>query len=64
YSLPEKLIAEVGLTRARVYVNGNNLFTFSKFKDFGLGDPEVFNALNLYYQPAFRTITAGLNISF
>lgn len=64
YSLPERYISSVGIKRARLYVNGNNLFTFSKFKDFGLGDPEAFVSGGFTYQPSFRTITAGFNLSF
>ena len=53
YTLPAYLMKRLRLTNARVYVNGNNLFTFSKFNLWdvemggnGLGYPiqRVFNA--------------------
>lgn len=64
YSFPERYISSIGVKRARLYVNGNNLFTFSKFKDFGLGDPEAFVSGSFHYQPSFKTITVGFNLSF
>lgn len=64
YSLPKNIISQIGLSRVRFYVNGNNLFTFSKFKDYKLGDPETFVSGSFHYQPSFSTITTGVNVSF
>jgi TonB-linked SusC/RagA family outer membrane protein len=64
YSLPSKTINKIGLNGVRFYLNGNNMFTFSKFKNLDLGDPETFNSGDFRFENSFRTITTGLDISF
>lgn len=67
YTLPKQLNKKIGVENLRVYVNGSNLFTIDKIKEF---DPEIStNAVN--YQangitayPLQRTITAGLTVTF
>ncbi|WP_280765202.1 TonB-dependent receptor [Parabacteroides sp. PFB2-10] len=59
YTLPKAISQKVGLEYLRVYVNGNNLFTIDKIKDF---DPELTNGITAY--PLQRSFTAGLNITF
>ena len=44
----------------RIYVSGNNLLTFSKFK---LWDPEL-NTNNGTAYPNVRTYSVGVNVSF
>jgi TonB-linked SusC/RagA family outer membrane protein len=64
YSLPEILIKKIGLANARVFVNGQNLFTISSFyKGY---DPEVEYAGSLggEFYPIMRTFTVGLDIKF
>ncbi len=60
YSLPDRLFKGIGLSKARIYVMGVNLLTFSKFK---LWDPEL-NTSNGSRYPNVRTISAGINVSF
>lgn len=38
YSFPQQMIKKIHLTKLRLYANGTNLLTFSKFK---LWDPEM-----------------------
>ncbi len=62
YNLPTNLIKKVGLDKARVYFNGSNLLTFSKYT---WADPEV----NAYGSRAFetpigKTYTFGIELSF
>lgn len=58
YKLPESISSRAGLKSARVYFNGLNLFTLSKFK---LWDVEQGgNALNY---PIQRVINVGINVS-
>lgn len=59
YSLPSKIISKAYLEKCRLYVNGNNLLTFSKFK---LWDPEM-GGNGLSY-PIQKVINFGLQISF
>ena len=70
YSLPESVISRLGLTNARVFVNGQNLLTFTKYE--GL-DPELSAGNNnntrqgidgLGQYPQTRLVSAGLQIGF
>ena len=45
YTFPKTLIQHVGLTNARIYVNGNNLFTIDSMKIF---DPEMTDGIKGY----------------
>ena len=61
YTLPKKLIARTGFIQSvRVYVAGNNLLTFSKFK---LWDPEQGGGQGASY-PNNRVYSFGLNANF
>lgn len=55
YSLPEKFIGKVYLTKARIFINGTNLFSIDKME---YSDPETLSGY-----PAVRTISIGARIS-
>ncbi len=68
YNFPAKLLTRLRLDKARLYVRGQNLFTFTKYKGW---DPEVnadYQASNInqgvdfYSAPQAKTIVFGLNI--
>lgn len=59
YSLPERIKKRLGGANVRVYANGTNLLTFSKFK---LWDPEM--AGNGLGYPIQQVFNLGLNITF
>lgn len=59
YTFPKSLIQHIGLTNARIYVNGNNLFTIDSVKIF---DPEMTAGIKGY--PIQRSWTFGLNLAF
>ena len=59
YNLPHKWLQKVGMSTVQLFVNGTNLFTFSKMKEFQ--DPEQ---KNYDSYPVMKTFTAGLNIKF
>ena len=64
YTLPASLTKRAGLTKLRVYLTGNNLFTFTKYNGF---DPEIGGDSygidrGIYPQP--RALMAGINIGF
>jgi TonB-linked SusC/RagA family outer membrane protein len=60
YTLPKAWMQQVGLSRARVYVSGQNLLTFTSLpSDI---DPEAPN--DSRYYPQVRTFTFGLNVAF
>ncbi|WP_315822785.1 TonB-dependent receptor [Paraflavitalea speifideaquila] len=64
YTLPASLIQKAGLSKLRIYLTGNNLFTFTKYNGF---DPEIGGGSygidrGIYPQP--RSLMAGINIGF
>ena len=59
YSIPDKLASKVNLSSARIYINGSNLLTFSKFK---LWDVEM-GGNGLGY-PIQQVVNLGLNLNF
>ena len=60
YTIPKKLTKKVGLSTVRIYGQGVNLLTFSKFK---LWDPEL-NASYGNVYPTMRTFTFGAQLNF
>lgn len=75
YDLPEKLVSKINLTRARVYIGVQNLYTFTKYEGW---DPEVnytgvgrstqssniIQGYDFYTVPQARTYSLGVNLSF
>lgn len=62
YTIPQSITGKVGVSNLKVYVNGQNLLTFSKMKDF---DPEKnINGVNFYEYPTVKTYTMGINATF
>ena len=64
YTIPQSLSKKFGLSSVRIYTQGVNILTFSKFK---LWDPEI-QDIYLYLQygnsyTQMRTINFGINIS-
>lgn len=60
YDLPLPLIDRIGLSGARVYVNGLNVITWDKQDIF---DPEA-TASNGVYYPQSKVINVGFNVTF
>ena len=62
YNLTQKTAKAIGISSARFFVLGENLWTGTKFKGW---DPELSNGvLNGAQYPALRTITVGLTVGF
>jgi TonB-linked SusC/RagA family outer membrane protein len=62
YELPKTLISNIKFSTVRVFVQGQNLATWTKFRGY---DPEFTGgSLTGAQYPALRTITAGLSIGF
>ncbi|MDL2255665.1 TonB-dependent receptor [Parabacteroides sp. OttesenSCG-928-G06] len=59
YTMPKSLMSKTFIKSMRLYISGNNLLTFSKFK---LWDPEKGNGDGSGYPPN-RIVTFGLNIN-
>jgi len=71
YTLPSALVKKAFMSRARIYVSGENLLTFTKFPD-GY-DPEasntafhghIFGGAAGWSYPQVKFYTVGLNVSF
>ena len=60
YNLPKTVLNGTFINSCRLYVQGVNLLTFSKFK---LWDPEVSQSQGSQY-PNMRTVSLGLNFKF
>jgi TonB-linked SusC/RagA family outer membrane protein len=58
YTLPEAWVSKLKITNCRIYLNGLNLLTFSKFK---LWDPE--QSGNAFNYPIQRVYNIGLNLN-
>lgn len=61
YNIPMRNKSKDPIQTLRLFVQGQNLFTWTKFKAF---DPEDDNNWYEYEYPLPRTITAGFNFSF
>jgi len=62
YDLPKNLIGKVGMTSARVFFNGSNLLTFSKYKN---ADPEVNQyGTRGWETPLGKIYTFGIDLNF
>ena len=60
YTIPGKIMKKLHISTARLYVSGQNLFTFTKYKGF---DPEVgTNGIDNNVYPVTRTINIGINL--
>lgn len=69
YELPEVVVNRFGLKGARIYIQGHNILTFTKYKGW---DPEVSadfavnsmrSGIDFYSAPQPRTVLAGISIS-
>lgn len=61
YSLPERWISRLGMSRLRIYLSGSNLFTVTGYTGY---DPEVGGGVDYGNYPQSRTFMLGLNINF
>ncbi|MBR5906228.1 MAG: TonB-dependent receptor [Bacteroidales bacterium] len=60
YTLPKKWTKPMGISTVRIYLQGVNLLTFSKFK---LWDPELSSSYGNVY-PLTKNVSLGLNLNF
>jgi hypothetical protein len=64
YTLPNSLFNRIGVSRLRVYVTAENLFTLTKYTGY---DPEVGGGvfgIDKGQYPQARTIIGGVQLSF
>lgn len=61
YTLPKQWMQKARFSSARLYLTGQNLFTFTKYSGF---DPEVgVNGIDYSVYPVTRTISLGVNLT-
>ncbi len=61
YTLPNKLLNQIGIKGARIFVNGYNLFTITNVK---YVDPEHPSGTYGYLYPLDKLFNVGLNVKF
>ena len=67
YSIPKSIINKAGLDRVKLYVTGENLFTFTKYTGY---DPEIGLAgsdtqgIDRGYYPQAKSYMFGVNVQF
>ena len=62
YDFPQPLIKKVSLNSLQLFVQADNLLTFSKNQ--GLDPEQGITGLTYYRYPAMRSISGGINVSF
>ncbi|MBR0533026.1 MAG: TonB-dependent receptor, partial [Bacteroidales bacterium] len=62
YTLPASITRNVRIEKARFYIAGTNLLTFSPLKEWGV-DPEFLSGRFLYY-PQTSAYVLGINLTF
>ncbi|MDQ0108716.1 TonB-linked SusC/RagA family outer membrane protein [Chitinophaga terrae (ex Kim and Jung 2007)] len=62
YALPQRWLDKAKIKKVSVFINGENLLTFSPFKEF---DPEsIMDQTDLYTYPMLKTFNGGINVTF
>lgn len=61
YTLPSSITSKVGISNARIYVSGQNLWYTSEYETF---DPENNNQLSSGDVPSARLVLGGINVTF
>jgi TonB-linked SusC/RagA family outer membrane protein len=64
YSLPRDIIGKLGIQKLRLYITGENLFTFTKYTGF---DPEIGGGvlgIDRGFYPQAKTGLLGINLQF
>ncbi len=62
YNFDKRAIEEIGLNNLRVYVSGENLYSWIARQ--GLEPAQSFNGTTTYRYTPSRTVSLGLNVSF
>ncbi|MGM9753306.1 MAG: SusC/RagA family TonB-linked outer membrane protein [Candidatus Cryptobacteroides sp.] len=61
YTLPSSLSSKLSMSRCRLYLSANNLFTLTDYSGY---DPEVGGGVDYGNYPQSRTFMLGININF
>jgi TonB-linked SusC/RagA family outer membrane protein len=64
YTLPQELLKKIEISRLRLYISAQDIFTFTKLGVFeSVFDPEQKDSVRADY-PLFASVSFGLNLSF
>ena len=68
YTLGERISNKIGIRKCRIYVSGNNLFTFTDYKGYdpsatGNGNP-IGAGIDKGFYPVAKTYLLGINLNF
>ncbi len=61
YTLPSSLSSKLSMSRCRIYLSANNLFTLTGYTGY---DPEVGGGVDYGNYPQSRTFMLGINVNF
>lgn len=69
YTLPQTLLSKVGISSARVYLTGQNVFTITNYTGLdpeltGIGDNPLIQGVEFFSLPQPRVFMGGFNVSF
>lgn len=64
YALPAKWTKKIGITNSRVYINGYNLFSWSRIQDRYQFDPEINSGNDRSNYPPQRILNLGITATF
>tara|TARA_B100000949_G_C14284779_1_gene453638 strand:+ start:1446 stop:4421 length:2976 start_codon:yes stop_codon:yes gene_type:complete len=64
YNIPKDAFSKLGLQRAKVYLTGTNLFTFTDFRSYSPEQTPLANDQNGSAFPETRNITLGVKLGF
>lgn len=62
YNFKKETLSQIGLTNLRIYLSGENLYSWTARK--GLEPAQSFNGTTTYRYTPSRTVSVGLNVSF
>lgn len=60
YSIPNRIVNKAGIQKTRIYLTGENLFTFTKYMGF---DPEIAGGIDRGFYPQPKSFMLGVNLS-
>ena len=64
YAIPDNIVSKIGLSKVNVFINGYDLFTWSKFMKRWQFDPEISSGAGGYVYPPQKILNFGLNLTF
>ena len=70
YSLPKSILDKLNMAKARIFLTGNNLYTWSDYTGYNpevnldSGDDQLTPGLDYGVYPLAKTYSLGINVSF